>query len=87
MIGDGERLSRKASQKLDSLVLRIVVDAYWHISLAVLGAACCSLQALSSLRCPLTQAVVEAQATVDKASSGENCCGVVEGVLDSVDER
>ena len=36
---------------------------------------------------PLTQAVVEAQATVDKASSGENCCGVVEGVLDSVDER
>ena len=53
----------------------------------MLGAACCSLQALSSLRRPLTQAVVEAQATVDKASSGENCCGVVEGVLDSVDER
>ena len=42
----------------------------------MLGAACCSLQALSSLRCPLTQAVVEAQATVCEASSGD-CCGVV----------
>ena len=48
--------------------------------LAVLGSACCSLQAISSLRRPLTQAVVEAQATVCEASSGESC-GVVGGWL------